>query len=124
MSAARRSGNDMITYTVMGEEIGVYLDAVARVVETGDDDALASIARIEVPGMLGAVRDALAGHAPDERGRCPLCRGRRLPWWRGQTVPCRFYRAIRDRLIPPETGRRHTLPDGVGTPVRPAGGTG
>jgi hypothetical protein len=74
------------------------LVAVARMVNLGSDDAVAAVARSEMPHLLAALRALLDGHEPDANGRCPTCRDRRFwrrHYWRRPNVPCRAFLAAR-----------------------------
>ncbi|ONI87413.1 hypothetical protein ALI22I_23235 [Saccharothrix sp. ALI-22-I] len=74
------------------------LAAVARMVDVGSDDAVAAVARSEMPRLLRALHALLDAHQPDANGRCPTCRDRRfwrLHYWRRPNVPCRAFLAAR-----------------------------
>lgn len=54
-----------------------YLDHLAR---DGDEQSKAALADTEICRLTGAVRAILADHAPDEQGKCRVCRA--MPWRR------------------------------------------
>lgn len=76
------------------------LTEITRTVEVYDDARLAAMARAEIPVIVAALREALAEHDPDARGRCRACRSRtsRWPWRRRIRTPCRVYLAAQLRL--------------------------
>jgi hypothetical protein len=76
------------------------LTEITRSAEVYDDARLAQVARAEIPLIIAALREALAEHDPDTRGRCRACRSRtpRWPWRRRTRTPCRVYLAAQLRL--------------------------
>jgi hypothetical protein len=87
------------------------LSEITRTVEVCDTEQLAQVARTEIPVIIAALREALAEHNPDARGRCRACRARasRRPFRRRERTPCRVYLAAQLRLgqseneLPPST---------------------
>lgn len=76
------------------------LDDLARSAGLCDADSAIELARREIPLLVQALRAVLAVHEPDERGRCPVCRGRSSRLWfrRRNRMPCRAYLAVQLRL--------------------------
>ncbi|HVV24439.1 MAG TPA: hypothetical protein VHF06_33710 [Pseudonocardiaceae bacterium] len=69
-----------------------------------------TLARVELPKVVTALRALLEEHQPDERGRCATCR--RRPFSRKLPSPCRAYLAAHLSLVladetTPDGGRRH-----------------
>lgn len=65
-----------------------YLAGVIERAGTADDAGAAALARLELPRIATALAQVLEEHEPDDRGRCPACRTRRL----GRSpAPCRAY---------------------------------
>lgn len=76
------------------------LSELTRSADEFDTERLANLARVEIPLLVAALRDTLAEHRPDARGRCSSCRPKLSRLWsrrRGQT-PCRAYLAAQLRL--------------------------
>jgi hypothetical protein len=79
------------------------LSELTRSADEFGTESLADLARVEIPLLVAALRDTLAEHRPDARGRCSACRpklSRLWPRWprrRGHT-PCRAYLAAQLRL--------------------------
>jgi len=78
------------------------LDDLSRSVDLADRAEAAELATREIPRLVEALRAALATHAPDAKGRCPVCRGRlsRLVFRRRGRTPCRAYLAAQLSLGP------------------------
>jgi hypothetical protein len=65
-----------------------YLTDITYRARFGDELALATVARLELPRLVEALKAVLNEHSPDEYGRCPRCRIRRF----GRApAPCRAY---------------------------------
>ena len=82
----------------LAQSLRADLAVVARMVDVGGDDAVAAVARSEMPRLLAALHALLDEHQPDVNGRCPMCRDRRfwrLHYWRRPNVPCRAFLAAR-----------------------------
>jgi hypothetical protein len=91
------------------------LDDLMRSAGLCDADRATDLARREIPLLVQALRSVLGPHEPDERGRCPVCRGPAawLPFRRRNRMPCRAYLAVQLRLgtveaaAPSRRPRRH-----------------
>lgn len=65
-----------------------YLTDIAYRAQFGDERAVATVARFELPRLVEALKAVLDEHSPDEHGRCKSCRTRRF----GRApAPCRAY---------------------------------
>ncbi|HEX6353543.1 hypothetical protein [Actinophytocola sp.] len=65
-----------------------YLTDITYRARFGDEHAVASVARFELPRLVEALKAVLDEHSPDEYGRCSRCRVRRF----GRApAPCRAY---------------------------------
>jgi hypothetical protein len=83
----------------MSRQLGTLADFAER----ADNDALATVARAEIPHLVATVHALLNEHKPDANGRCRVCKVRRLRflafWWRRPDVPCRAYLAAFQHLV-------------------------
>ena len=65
-----------------------YLTDITYRAQFGDERAVSTVARFELPRLVAALKAVLDEHSPDEHGRCPRCRTRRF----GRApAPCRAY---------------------------------
>lgn len=85
------------------------LDDLTRSAGLCDADRAIELARREIPQLVQALRSVLAVHEPDERGRCPVCRGQSSRLWfrRRNRMPCRAYLAVQLRLGTVEAASSH-----------------
>ena len=65
-----------------------YLTDITYRAQYGDEHAVATVARFELPRLVEALKAVLDEHSPDEFGRCASCRTSRF----GRApAPCRAY---------------------------------
>ncbi|MBB5955829.1 hypothetical protein FHS29_002410 [Saccharothrix tamanrassetensis] len=76
-------------FSQLDKSLHEHLDTLVRLAATGDDETATELARSELPRVVAALRALLDEHTPDEHGRCPTCRTRRLS--RRLPAPCRAY---------------------------------
>ncbi|WNV92141.1 hypothetical protein RM788_52235 [Umezawaea sp. Da 62-37] len=97
----------------LDESLRADLAALGHVIESGEDELVATVARSEVPLLLAAMKALLDQHRPDKNGQCPTCRDRRfwrLHHWRRPNVPCRAFLAARLAwTVPDDVGDRHSV---------------
>jgi len=86
------TGPNLVLYGELTADLVDTLTAVMRVVEQGDDETAANVARSELPGLVAGIRTVLGEHTPDENGDCRKCS---VGWWRRpQHAPCPSLRNI------------------------------
>lgn len=84
-----------------------YLTTLA---ETSDASSRAALTLTEIPHLVEVIREMLADHTPDQRGRCHRCS--RRPWRRstGCAIWWTAYRHLIGDSSPPTLAtRRHSL---------------
>jgi hypothetical protein len=68
--------------------LAAYLAEVTQRARIGDERTAATVARLELPRVIEALKAVLDEHEPDENGRCTACRTSRF----GRApAPCRAY---------------------------------
>lgn len=76
-------------YRDMDASVRDRLAGLSDVASSGEEADAALLGRSEVPKLVSALRELLAEHEPDSRGRCRTCR---RGWFRRRRVaPCRAY---------------------------------
>src|SRR3982074_2887630 len=85
------------------------LAELTRSVGESDTEGLADLARVEIPLLVAALRHTLAGHRPDVRGRCAVCRTRfsLLRLRRRGNIPPLSEKRGRSSLRPDPRARAH-----------------
>lgn len=91
-----------VVFTEPHTRVTRYLATVRQQVQTNDETALV-IARAELPGIVDAFEKLLAGHRPDDDGRCRACGG-----WLRRKAPCRVFIAAQIALFQHAHGK-HAL---------------
>lgn len=68
--------------------LAAYLADVTQRARVGDERTATTVARLELPRVVEALKAVLDEHEPNEHGRCPTCRTSRF----GRApAPCRAY---------------------------------
>lgn len=87
------AGPNLIVFETVAAELVGYLKTVETVAAQGDDSSAASVARRELPALVGGLLAFIGQHAPDADGRCRRCRtgllGRRVH------APCPVFLSLR-----------------------------
>lgn len=86
---------DQILGQILRQAVWERLDLLDELASRADAESLLSMARTELPRLIGGWRALLAAHEPDQHGRCPECSTR----WRPRRAPCTVWRAAHDNLV-------------------------
>jgi len=94
----------------MHDRVHESLATLVAFMGTPDDAAVASVARGEIPHLVGAIEELLEEHRPGRGTRCTVCRPKR--WFRRgrRCLPCRAYLAVQLHLVRAAPHRRHNTP--------------
>lgn len=93
---ATHTGRNLVRFDVFTSPIRSYLETVATVADTGTIESVASLARVELLTLATMAAGIVARHAPDENGRCRVCR---TGWTRRPVqAPCAELLCIRGHL--------------------------
>jgi hypothetical protein len=89
---------DQVLGQMLRQAVWERLDMLDELASSADNGSLLSVARSELPRLTHGWRALLASHAPDTRGRCPVCSSR----WRPRAALCSVWRAAHEHLISAE----------------------
>jgi hypothetical protein len=86
---------DQVLGQMLRQAVWERLDMLDELASSADNGSLLSVARSELPRLTHGWRALLASHAPDTRGRCPVCSSR----WRHRAALCSVWRAAHEHLV-------------------------
>jgi hypothetical protein len=86
---------DQVLGQMLRQAVWERLDMLDELASSADNGSLLSVARSELPRLTHGWRALLASHAPDTRGRCPVCSSR----WRPRAALCSVWRAAHEHLV-------------------------
>lgn len=103
MTGGRRSTRPVVrlavdsVYRDMEQSVRTRLAELTEAAAAGNPGERAELGSAEVPKLVAALRDLLAEHAPDAKGRCRTCR---KGWLRRKSAsPCRGFLAAYLALV-------------------------